>query len=98
MARIVIHTGTALIIDGKKRALGLDETEFVYEIGSNLNLSTENPLEVEEAAKLSKVIEKLDWLRPIDGKLLAGWLAIVPICGVLNWRPHIWITAGAGVW
>jgi len=94
--RIVIHTGTALIIDGKKRALGLDDTEFVYEIGSNLNLSTENPLEAEEAAKLSKVIEKLDWLRPIDGKLLAGWLAIVPICGVLNWRPHIWITAGAG--
>jgi hypothetical protein len=94
--RIVIHTGSSLIIDGKKRPLGVDDTEFVYEIGSNLNLSTDNPLSVSESSKLSKVVEKLDWLRPIDGKLLAGWLAIVPICGVLNWRPHIWITAGAG--
>jgi hypothetical protein len=94
--RIVIHTGTNLIVDGKKRPLGVDDTEFVYEIGSNLNLSTENPLPVSESSKLSAVVEKLDWLRPIDSKLLAGWLAIVPICGVLNWRPHIWITAGAG--
>lgn len=94
--RIVVHTGTDLIIDGKKRGLGVDDTEFVYELGSALNLSVDDPLSADDAGKLSKVVESLDWVRPIDGKLLAGWLAIAPICGVLEWRPHIWITAGAG--
>ena len=28
--------------------------------------------------------------------LLAGWIALAPICGALDWRPHIWLTGGAG--
>lgn len=28
--------------------------------------------------------------------LLAGWAFLAPICGSLKWRPHIWITGGAG--
>jgi putative DNA primase/helicase len=94
--RIIVHTGTNLIIDGKNRPLGVDDTEFVYEIGSNMDLSVSDPLSSSDASKLFKVIDGLDWVRPIDSKLLAGWLAIVPICGVLEWRPHIWITGGAG--
>ena len=28
--------------------------------------------------------------------LLAGWVALAPTCGCLDWRPHIWLTGGAG--
>jgi putative DNA primase/helicase len=28
--------------------------------------------------------------------LLAGWCVIAPVCGILPWRPHIWVTGGAG--
>jgi putative DNA primase/helicase len=28
--------------------------------------------------------------------LLAGWVFLAPICGAIGWRPHIWITGGAG--
>lgn len=28
--------------------------------------------------------------------LLAGWVFLAPICGVLNWRPHIWVSGPAG--
>jgi nucleoid-associated protein YgaU len=28
--------------------------------------------------------------------LLAGWIALAPICGAMRWRPHLWLTAAAG--
>lgn len=94
--RVIIHTGTNLIIDGQKRPLGVDDTEFIYELNRPLNLSVENPLSGNDAEKILSVIESLNWEREIDGPLLAGWIAIAPICGALKWRPHIWLTAGAG--
>jgi putative DNA primase/helicase len=33
---------------------------------------------------------------PASGLLLAGWIALAPICGALQWRPHLWLTASAG--
>jgi putative DNA primase/helicase len=33
---------------------------------------------------------------PASGLLIAGWVALAPICGALDWRPHIWLTAGSG--
>jgi putative DNA primase/helicase len=33
---------------------------------------------------------------PASGILLAGWVALAPICGSLTWRPHVWLTAAAG--
>jgi len=38
----------------------------------------------------------LNWEKPINAYLLAGWCVIAPICGALKWRPHIWITGAAG--
>lgn len=40
----------------------------------------------------------LDWLRlfpwthPGYAELLLGWIAIAPVCGVLEWRPHIFLS------
>lgn len=90
--RVVIHTGTSLIIAGQKKQLFDKGNEFIYELGRPLNLTTENPLTASEAAELPRLLSRLNWSNLMDGKLLAGWLAIAPICGVLNWRPHIWVT------
>jgi len=29
-------------------------------------------------------------------RMMAGWCVVAPICGALSWRPHIWVTGGAG--
>lgn len=94
--RIVIHCGTHLLVDNKKFELGDIDTEYWYELQHALNLTTANPLTSDESHKLLETINRLSWVREIDCFLLGGWIALTPICGVLNWRPHIWITGGAG--
>jgi putative DNA primase/helicase len=38
----------------------------------------------------------LRWEKPHHARLLAGWIAIAPICGALRWRPSVWLTGGKG--
>jgi hypothetical protein len=33
-----------------------------------------------------------NWRRDGDATLLLGWLTIAPICGALDWRPHLFVT------
>lgn len=94
--RILIHNGDHLLINGTKYELGSIDTEYIYELAKPLNLTTANPLRADEGVELVEMLTKLSWSRPVDGWLLSGWLAIAPIVGVLNWRPHVWITGGAG--
>ena len=35
-------------------------------------------------------------MKPGSHLLLAGWVALAPVCGALGWRPHAWITGKAG--
>jgi putative DNA primase/helicase len=42
------------------------------------------------------IASRFHWEVPASGLLLAGWIALAPICGALQWRPHIWLTASAG--
>jgi putative DNA primase/helicase len=94
--RIFIHCGSHLLVDNKQFALGDIDTEYWYELQHPLNLTTANPLTKDESHKILETIQKLSWVRDVDCILLGGWVALAPICGVLNWRPHIWITGGAG--
>lgn len=44
-----------------------------------------------DTARLLELLRKFRWRHERDAMLLLGWLAIAPVCGVLTWRPHIWI-------
>ena len=94
---VLIHTGNSFIIDGKRHSLGTVDTEFIYEQAVPLNLSVDNPMGVGESVKILNITKQLNWSRgDLDAHLLCGWLALVPICGALDWRPHLWLTAGFG--
>jgi len=45
---------------------------------------------------LTSVVSKLSWSSDQSWKLFAGWLTIAPFCGILQWRPHLWLTGGSG--
>ena len=94
--RVVIHAGTHLIIDGEDVSLGEEGNQYVYELAQPLSVEIHNPLTTTESKILPDTLSKLNWLNPLDGHLLAGWLAIAPLCGILPWRPHIWVTGGTG--
>ncbi len=93
--RIVIHTGDKLLVNGKETALTEMDSRFIYEIGDQLNLNINNPLVLDQANRLIPLLKKLNWERPINAHLLAGWMVVAPVCGALDWRPHIWILGAA---
>lgn len=96
--RSVLHLGDVLIVDGiPQSVLQPFPSRFNY-----LNLTAidgpagATPLSDTEAYKALEIAQRFRWDVPASGMLLAGWCALAPICGALRWRPHIWLTAGAG--
>jgi putative DNA primase/helicase len=94
--KVVIHAGDKLIIDGKSKHFKEHKSKYIYERNEDLEFSIEKPLKKSEASKLLDIAKMLPWERDVNAHLLAGWCIVAPICGALNWRPHIWLTGPAG--
>ncbi len=94
--RAVLHLGDHLLVDGVSKATDGLDTRFIYEAGAALPAPNARPLAVGEAKRFSDLCAGFAWEQPLFGRLLAGWCLLAPICGALSWRPHIWVTGGAG--
>ena len=94
--RTVIHLGDKLLCDWDELKLTEIDSKFVYELAPAMTIGYNNPLTQLEAKMLVDILSRLNWERESDFVLLAGWIYIAPICGILKWRPHIWITGEAG--
>ena len=95
---VIFHAGDRLLVNGKDtRIRGYNSPgKWIYNEGFDIPTESGDHAPSSESVKLLNLCELLSWERPLYGKLLAGWLAIAPICGVLPWRPHGWLTGGAG--
>lgn len=98
-SRSVLHLGDRIIVDGEARPSNrqLKGSKYYYQRlirlkGPDLN----NPLSAKEAAKILEIAGSFLWEKEASGLLLTGWIALAPVCGILDWRPHVWLTAGAG--
>lgn len=94
--RFVVHFGSKLLVDCAECDVTDMESNFVYEQGRHLNMPSTTPMSGEDGAKIIKTAMAFHWTRPASAILLAGWVALAPLCGALRWRPHIWITGGTG--
>lgn len=94
--RAVMNVGNRLIVDGQTHPLHLPDSDYVYEKARPLNYVVAEPLSKERAGELLELCTLFRWGKPIYGTLMAGWLAVAPICGALFWRPAIWLTGGSG--
>jgi putative DNA primase/helicase len=93
---VVYHAGDCLMVKNMPHALSSWESDYVYQRGKRIKVDPVPPATEREAAKLIELTKCLNLKNPIDHLLLAGWLVCAPICGVLDWRPHIWITGPSG--
>lgn len=96
-----VHLGNRVVIsngdgDPVEHDLRSAPTSYVYEASKPIRLAFDDPLGNADSVKLVQICERLRWERPISGKLLAGAVFLAPICGAISWRPHLWITGGAG--
>jgi putative DNA primase/helicase len=76
---------------------GIAGSRYLYQrLGSLRGPGKAVPLADQDAYLLLELAGRFKWEVPASGLLIAGWAALAPICGALDWRPHIWLTAGAG--
>lgn len=89
--QIVINTGEYLLINGKRIADDF-KSEYIYEKSKFIPYRIETPLLLSKAIELKNIINKIPFKNKIDNMLMLGWIVLAPWCGVLKWRPHIWLT------
>lgn len=94
--RIVYHFGNEIWVDGKMLPVTSIDSSYVYEQARRLRHPAKTPLSGENGRKIVETAKLFHWTRPASALLLCGFVALGPICGALNWRPHIWLTGGAG--
>ena len=96
--RCVLHLGDRLVVDGIRQVITAPlVSTFHYQRGAALiGPGDATPLSDEEALTVLTMADRFWWDVPASAFLMAGWLALAPICGALRWRPHLWLTAAAG--
>ena len=94
--RAVLHLGNHLLVDGVRTRLIDLGGRYVYEAGPAIEAAPVEQASTADAHRFADLVATLEWDRPIDARLAAGWCVIAPICGALYWRPHVWITGQSG--
>ncbi len=94
--RNIFHHGDYLTVDGEYQAITEVQSHYVYEMSKALPDISDIALTKEEGRDLLDLASEFSWAMPASAAMLAGWVALAPIGGALTWRPHVWITGGAG--
>lgn len=94
--KIVVNAGKFLYVDGTKCAIDKFESDFLYQKSGEILASIDNPLSLHQRQQFASLCNMFSWEHQVSGSLLAGWLMIAPICGCLDWRPHLYICGMAG--
>lgn len=98
--RVILHLGNRLVIDGISSAITKLPSSFrsyyFYENAKAIDGPGSESLSDDLARSIANIAERFRWETPASSQLLLGWIVLAPVCGALTWRPHIWITGGAG--
>ena len=98
--RVILHLGNRLVIDGTSSAItklpSSFRSYFFYENAKAIDGPGSEALSDNLARSIANIAERFRWETPASAQLLLGWIVLAPVCGALTWRPHIWITGGAG--
>jgi putative DNA primase/helicase len=92
--RIIVHQGNNIydVTNSEEYETDLFETDFLYPRGSSIAAKKTKPLSDENAKKIINIFNHLPTENLLQAYLLAGWIACSQISGVLDWRPHVWLT------
>lgn len=94
--KTVFHAGSHLIVNGEATNFEDHSGEYTYPRARPLGVELRKALPATQTRKLLELLACIQFKNPLDHKFLAGWLAVAPICGALEWRPHIWLSGASG--
>lgn len=91
--RYVINLGDGLYYDNRRHSLESLRSSYIYEIGPRI---PEPVFAQPDLTLLPSLLSQVSFKSKQDSLYLLGWLTLAPVAGALDWRPHIWLTGGAG--
>lgn len=100
--RVILHLGNRLSVispEGEAIHHVIDDqppSYYFYENAKPLTGPAEDPLSDDLAAELLSIAKRFRWEIPASAYFILGWTVLAPVCGALDWRPHVWLTGGAG--
>lgn len=94
--KIICNLGNQLFYNGKARHLHSIESKYFYELDHTLAEIHSKPLTVKEIEPFVELLGEINYAHKQQGLFLGGWMALAPICGILSWRPHLWLTGEPG--
>lgn len=95
--RVIVHLGNRLIVDNVEYNVCTPPvTKYFYEQAKSFTGPSQTPLSDEHAIKIRNIALRFRWDVPVNAYFLLGWTILAPVCGALDWRPHVWITGAAG--
>ncbi|HGJ5864001.1 hypothetical protein [Arsenophonus nasoniae] len=98
--RIIYHKGDAIFdVASNKNISMLDSSlKNIYPKTKTINQLSNKSATDEQLDLFRQAINSIYWKHKTHAQLALGWIVLARLCGLLNWRPHIWITGeyGAG--
>jgi len=98
--RVILHLGNRLVVDGTSSQITKLPSDFssyyFYENAKSIQGPGDQHLGDADAEGISDIAKGFKWETPASAFLLIGWIVLAPVCGALDWRPHIWVTGPAG--
>jgi len=99
-SRVILHLGGRLVVDGTSSEITKLPKDFssyyFYENAKPIQGPGAQPLDDADAQEIADIATGFKWETPASAYLLLGWIVLAPVCGALDWRPHIWVTGPAG--
>jgi len=94
---IIMNSGDAVYENGIKDDLGSYKTKNHYIASKPFDMHSDDIATADQVKKACEVFKYINLKGGlIAQQMLLGWCISSQICGALDWRPHIWLTGGAG--
>lgn len=94
--RVVVHLGDRLHVDGVESGIHDVHSKFIYQLERTCRGIHPRPLELTECLPIHQLLNLGNYERPEQKYFLGGWIMAARLSGLLDWRPHLWITGESG--
>lgn len=96
--RVIRHMGHRLedVRNGKAVSMLDKSLTGVYQRDAKQDIATKECASDEQVELFLEAVNRIYWKHETHAHLFLGWLVLAPFCGLLDWRPHIWVTGEHG--
>ncbi|HGJ5865256.1 hypothetical protein, partial [Arsenophonus nasoniae] len=96
--RVIQHLGNVLydVTNSKKVSMLDPSLKGIYQRESIQTKQTNEIASKELVDLFIKAINSIYWKDATHSQLFLGWIVLALFCGLLDWRPHIWVTGELG--